>query len=652
MRNAYIVVILICFLSCSLENQDVQTSLEMSQANKQELIKVLEHYKSDTSCRLVAEFLIGNIYDKYYIDGPSLRQFDAYFEGMAHLRESGVTSEDDSRVHALWDSVQATVRYEPKSDINKVWDCQNLSAEYLIENIDVAWASRQHTPEYCDKSIETFLEYILPYRVGHEPPTYGRQKYAEKYHILRDTATTVRNFLWGFTTEFRQKQGYRGGLLLMRYPGEISMVQLEKVRLATCKQNAMLCATIMRSLGIPVAVDHAPAWGNRYPGHTWNALLLETGGIYPFNPLSYEKIKFESKPAKILRTVFSAPQVEDAESLSCDVPVNLWMEDVIDVTDQYCRTYDISVPCKYMPHGKKKYGVLCVFDNTRWIPIWYGPIKNGRMKFEKICGDVAYMAGYYSNETRSVMAASDPFILDSLGMIHYLEGKLDESHSHNMVLKRKFPRLPKMDKFASRLLRSVFEGANKPDFSDATLLHVVTKLPIDVTWISLPQQHSYRYYRWRVPEEEIGDLAELTLFGKAESEQECRKIEGIVTGYLAPRDGDLHPFGLAMDDDPQTYYSKPQGAYDYISIDARQKTQVERIRYSPRSDTNYIEEGDLYELFMMHDGQWLSLGKQIADCDSLIFKTSATDALYWLRDLTKGREERIFTIDQGKQIWW
>ena len=27
-------------------------------------------------------------------------------------------------------------------------------------------------------------------------------------------------------------------------------------------------------------------------------------------------------------------------------------------------------------------------------------------------------------------------------------------------------------------------------------------------------------------------------------------------------------------------------------------------------------------------------------------------ALYWLRDLSKGKEERIFSYEDGKQVWW
>ena len=60
---------------------------------------------------------------------------------------------------------------------------------------------------------------------------------------------------------------------------------------------------------------------------------------------------------------------------------------------------------------------------------------------------------------------------------------------------------------------------------------------------------------------------------------------------------------------------------------------------------------DTYELFYWQDG-WISLGKKQPDGDSVVYDNVPIKALLWLRDLTKGREERPFTYENGKQIWW
>jgi len=50
---------------------------------------------------------------------------------------------------------------------------------------------------------------------------------------------------------------------------------------------------------------------------------------------------------------------------------------------------------------------------------------------------------------------------------------------------------------------------------------------------------------------------------------------------------------------------------------------------------------------------WISLGKQIGTKSQvLIYKNVPSNALFWLRNHTRGKEERIFTYENGKQVWW
>lgn len=49
---------------------------------------------------------------------------------------------------------------------------------------------------------------------------------------------------------------------------------------------------------------------------------------------------------------------------------------------------------------------------------------------------------------------------------------------------------------------------------------------------------------------------------------------------------------------------------------------------------------------------WVSLGKQRANGQNIIFDNVPSGALYWLRNLTKGREERIFTYENGCIVFW
>lgn len=71
----------------------------------------------------------------------------------------------------------------------------------------------------------------------------------------------------------------------------------------------------------------------------------------------------------------------------------------------------------------------------------------------------------------------------------------------------------------------------------------------------------------------------------------------------------------------------------------------------PEDETNNIFKGNKYELFYWDVG-WKSLGIQIAKSSRLYFYKVPTNALFWLRNLTKGKQERIFTYENNSQIWW
>jgi hypothetical protein len=61
--------------------------------------------------------------------------------------------------------------------------------------------------------------------------------------------------------------------------------------------------------------------------------------------------------------------------------------------------------------------------------------------------------------------------------------------------------------------------------------------------------------------------------------------------------------------------------------------------------------GTEYELFYWQDG-WKSAGKTTAASDPLLFDKMPTGCLYWLVATGSDKDERIFTIEDGKQVWW
>jgi len=60
----------------------------------------------------------------------------------------------------------------------------------------------------------------------------------------------------------------------------------------------------------------------------------------------------------------------------------------------------------------------------------------------------------------------------------------------------------------------------------------------------------------------------------------------------------------------------------------------------------------MYELFYFDLDGWRSLGVQEGNNFFLEYDNVPKNALYWLRNLTTGVEERIFTYSDEQVVFW
>ena len=64
-----------------------------------------------------------------------------------------------------------------------------------------------------------------------------------------------------------------------------------------------------------------------------------------------------------------------------------------------------------------------------------------------------------------------------------------------------------------------------------------------------------------------------------------------------------------------------------------------------------VKPGKTYELFVWKK-EWQSLGKKGAGNEPVTFDSVPAGRLYWLVEEDSRRLERIFTVENGKQVWW
>lgn len=653
-RFGGLLVILSIFLWSGCKDTVIDKVLLHAGENRGELERVLLHYEGDSLKQLAAMFLIEHMMYKSYYTGEQVKHYDRLLEAYDSLRiHEQVLAGDPPAIKRLWNDLLREHGTLSRYNLQRQWDCQTLKADFLIENIDCAFEAWESTPERWKCSFAQFLEYVLPYRVGQEVPESYRRVYYERYSGIRDTTDTDSLLMVRMNDQFFWKEHYRNSELMWSYPLDLSVSQMETGKRGTCHHLSNYCALVMRAMGLPVAIDHVMRWGNRSKGHAWNVLIHPDGSGYPFDAFARDSLKFAYKPAKILRRMFSVDADRTEQPSTEDVPIELLQPDERDVTHLYGKTYDVEVDCiyPYEGKGKKKHGVICVFDNKEWQPIWWGKIYKDKMRFENMMGDVCYMAAYY--EKGRLYPASAPFILTKEGEMRKLD--IDPNVKADMKLLRKYPRFERMDMHAMKLRRSRIEGANDAVFRDTVLLFDQFETPHDVN-DSLVRRTDlkFRFVRWKIAKYRTGDLAEVEFYGKRTLDGLEEKLNGTVIGVPEPTGETAHPYQYAMDGDPATFFSKPKNQTGYVGLDLGEGNEayITRVHFHPRSDTNYILIGDTYELCYWDKDRWASAGKQIATRHELTFKEVPQGTFYILKDLTKGKEERIFTYESGEQVWW
>ncbi len=83
----------------------------------------------------------------------------------------------------------------------------------------------------------------------------------------------------------------------------------------------------------------------------------------------------------------------------------------------------------------------------------------------------------------------------------------------------------------------------------------------------------------------------------------------------------------------------------------RSTTRREPAESTDRSKMVFLASGLTYQLSYWKD-RWVALGDRVATEEPLVFEDVPAGGLYWLTETGSRREERIFTYEQERQVWW
>lgn len=660
MKHFWIILLISGLVSCQNFKKDKQLSFALERAgeNRHELEQVLKHYENDSLKYQAACFLIENMPGHYSYCGKVTHLYNTKLDSII------LQTQKEGRYHDtpyLANRIDSLSKIHENSSFPIQEDIRMITADFLIHNIEQAFHLWENAPWCQHLNFDDFCEYLLPYSIG-SMDVFEDWRTGMYQQIDSATLTELNDFsyssdmqnsaFWAckHINQFLEKKLVpENAIYSIPFIAKTSI--RSKISFGTCTQFSLIALAMMRSIGIPVMLDFTPQWPFRSMGHYWNVLLDNTGKNLSFGGCETKTDpdilhKPSQKMAKVYRQTYAINQdllkLNTTEEVVPYLFRNIFMKDV---TTEYMKTCNITIPIQWK--RKHKYVYLAVFDNQKWVPICYGTQERKYCHFDEIGKDIVYLPIYYDNQ--GIHPITDPFILDSQGNIQYLHANMNIRKE--VTLSRKYYLAKHIFDYAKTLTGGYFVASDYRDFSNSDTIYTISRWTLSTNTLEIKPPKTYRYWCYVSAKNKGCNLAELAFY----SDKEDNELTGTIIGTNTSVRFDtiLMDKSKVFDKDILTYYEAPSTIdYPWVGLDFNKPVSINKIIYTPRNDDNNISIGDLYELFYWDNNHWMSLGQQRAIESKLTYTNVPDNALLLLKDLTKGQEERIFTYEDDKQVWW
>lgn len=273
---------LVMCLSCSGNDHSAELTyaLTLSGSHSNELVKVLKYFEEDSLKLEAAKYLIKNMIGKYTVFSEELLNYDTLFSGIANLRNENRLKRDLNQgsifpgVDSIWHSISNRVGPLSRLYAGIEPDLEHIKSGFLINNINMAFRAWDF-PWARDLKFNEFCEYILPYRVADERLRPWRSVVLDYYQREIDSlveANVSDPIEVGIFFNRILAKGWESNPTFLKYPFAMTYDDLSKAEMGLCLQETQYAVFVMRAIGIPVAWEKIPHYGNRNRGHDFYSI--------------------------------------------------------------------------------------------------------------------------------------------------------------------------------------------------------------------------------------------------------------------------------------------------------------------------------------------------------------------------------------------
>lgn len=661
----YINIIILLHISCSQkENGFLDQPLNSAGKNRSELENVLYYYKNDTLKLKAAEFLITNMMGSFSKNEEIIRicrPFYQEYDSLANLYEFEMNAERGKKTDSLWSKFSN--KHHQLHNLSYQLDLENISAKQLITEIDLAFKAWQENVYTKNFSFEDFCEYILPYRRinglikdNSRSNFYERHKGEYLTHSGKDMIEEADSLLYEYR-HLKHSQFWGTQIPIL------TASTFEYLQNGLCEHRCWYNSLLFSSVGMAVAVDFVPAWGNRNNNHKWN-VLIKDGKSYAFEAFwdedrwKYKRI-YNNKTfdydwgrfrlAKVYRhsfkNYFEGP-ITDKRVNRENIPALFRNFKKKDVSHEYFDSINLSVDLQNIPKDIY-YAYLCVWNFQEWQPVQWGKIEESRAVFEGMGKDVIYMPCYYKNGL--LINAGKPFLLNQSGEIETFNSNLTDTEDLYIKHYAGAP-LHYGNKWNNISVSGTTITGSKTllfDKSD-TLCIFPDSVEIYNKKLNSLSNQAVRYISVSLPYQKIA-FSDLSFFYKDNRNIE-KKIEGVKLSHDLDSTENGEHANYILDEFKATGYKRELDE-EFIEIDLGKEYVISSINFTP-----YFEAGlkdDLeYGLFYWNNG-WQSLKKQMGSKKHVIIKDVPKNALFILKhpDRNNRPGARPFIYKDNEVLW-
>lgn len=295
-------------------------------------------------------------------------------------------------------------------------DYSSVSSNFLMNNLNKAFQTRSNNYLSLDYDFNTFLKYVLPFRVENEHIENFREILSNKFKPTIDKNKSFESNVINLNNQINKLVTYDE-----RYIKSYSVQAINDL-LENGKGNLadinVLKVKVFRSLGIAACMDYSPFIADSSGLYSWTTVITPNGKEIHLD-ITNGKLNYLLKNS--INKIYRHTYFEDTTSLFAikntkeNTPPFLGHFNNFDITSKYLPTTDVLIT----KIDSNKYFYLAVFNDGKWKPVAWAMNNNGKANFKNIGLNGLYLPVVWEED--KIRSIGNPFIINGNSKIEFLK---------------------------------------------------------------------------------------------------------------------------------------------------------------------------------------------------------------------------------------